>query len=161
MTLMKKERWVKINGFWGQYYAASSFGRIKNLRNGKILRPSISKGGYPTVTLKAKPKKWCIQVHALVLSSFCKKPSTKHECCHIDGTKNNNTLSNLRWGTRKENFRDKILHGRSGRKLSPKKVAKIKHLIAHGELHHHIAKKMKIKSPWTITQIAKGMTYVD
>jgi hypothetical protein len=28
-----------------------------------------------------------------------KKPSVKHEVCHIDGSKDNNRPENLRWGT--------------------------------------------------------------
>ncbi len=33
------------------------------------------------------------------------------DACHDDGNKLNNTLGNLKWGTRLENMRDKVRHG--------------------------------------------------
>jgi hypothetical protein len=33
------------------------------------------------------------------------------ECRHLDGNSLNNTLENLRWGTKAENETDKFLHG--------------------------------------------------
>jgi len=51
-------------------------------------------------------------IHRLVLFAFVgPPPSEKHECCHNDGDPSNNNLSNLRWGTKKENQADRKVHG--------------------------------------------------
>ena len=60
--------------------------------------------------------------------------------CHGDGNRHNNHLDNLRWGTRKSNAEDRLLHGTllrgenaPGAKLSNAQVVEIKKALARGE----------------------------
>jgi hypothetical protein len=52
-----------------------------------------------------------VSVHRLVLSAFVGDCPPGMVGCHNDGDKSNNRVSNLRWGTPKENARDMIAHG--------------------------------------------------
>ena len=71
------------------------------------LRPDD--GGYSIVTLSNRK---VAKVHALVLLTFVgPKPSPKHEVRHLNGDKTDNRLSNLAWGTKKENMADRERHG--------------------------------------------------
>ena len=146
---------------WSPFYAVSSLGRVKNKRNTKILGPfTPGANGYLSVTLKAAGKKsFCITIHRLVLLAFKgQPPSPRHECLHGDGDRINNVEKNLSWGTRKENFVDKILHGNSKRKFNKKQVQHIKLRINRGDSSYSIAKDFDV-SPQTIINIKTGISY--
>jgi hypothetical protein len=53
----------------------------------------------------------CRYVHRIVLESFVGECPPNMVCCHYDGNGANNDITNLRWGTRKENMADKKRHG--------------------------------------------------
>lgn len=53
-----------------------------------------------------------LRIHHAVLLAFGFTRPDGTECRHLDGDSGNNSLSNLRWGTRQENSDDKFLHGR-------------------------------------------------
>jgi hypothetical protein len=114
------ELWRPIPGYEGRY-EASDQGRVRSVnrvvicgrggaqrRRGRILKQYKERDGYLTVPLGSRNKK---SVHRLVLLAHVGPPPPGHECCHGDGVRSNNRLSNLRWGTRPENMRDKLLHG--------------------------------------------------
>jgi len=51
-------------------------------------------------------------VHLMVLSMFVgPRPTPLHQARHLDGDRYNNNLSNLEWGTPKENCADRTIHG--------------------------------------------------
>lgn len=54
-------------------------------------------------------------VHRLVLEAFVGPCPFGMEGCHNDGDPTNNNLVNLRWDTHKNNEKDKIKHGTSGK----------------------------------------------
>lgn len=54
-----------------------------------------------------------IYLHRLVAEAWHGMPSAGQEVRHLDGNKLNNSPSNLAWGTRSQNMRDKDLHGTS------------------------------------------------
>ena len=57
-----------------------------------------------------------IGVHRLACEAFHgPAPSAKHQAAHGDGIRSNNRRENLRWATRRENYRDQISHGTSKR----------------------------------------------
>jgi len=62
---------------------------------------------------RRKSLDWC--VHRLVLETFVGPRPQGMVCRHLDGDPNNNALSNLCWGTYRENSEDKLRHGRSNR----------------------------------------------
>jgi len=96
------------------------------VRNGKILKHNIDSGGYAQVCLFNHTKKKTVGVHVLVLTAFVGPCPAGMETLHEDGVRANNQLSNLRWGTRSENAKDKIRHGThnwftaDGRRRKPK-----------------------------------------
>lgn len=52
-------------------------------------------------------------VHALICEAFHgPKPSTDSQVRHLDGTRTNNSPTNLCWGTQIENWADRKAHGR-------------------------------------------------
>ena len=76
------------------------------------IKNEINKDGYIFVRLTIEGKRKKYRVHKLVCESFNgKQPSPEYEVCHIDGNKTNNTSSNLYWGTRSDNAKDRVRHG--------------------------------------------------
>lgn len=91
-------------------YLASRDGQLLGPR-GSILRPMASDAGHLYVlTYQRRPRK--LFVHRAVLFAWIGPPSVGEECRHLDGDPLNNHLTNLKWGTRIENMRDKARHGR-------------------------------------------------
>lgn len=96
--------------------------------------------GFGTVT-----KRCC--VHKLVAAAFlATRPSSKHELRHLDGDKDNNAVSNLRWGTRKDNADDRARHGHTARgtkqgasKLTETLVLEIRRRLAGGARQKDVA----------------------
>lgn len=72
-----------------------------------VLKQSLSSKGYPCVDIEQKQRR----VHVLVLEAFVGPRPKGMLSLHGDGNKRNNILSNLRWGTPKENIEDAISHG--------------------------------------------------
>lgn len=85
-----------------------SIGPWWQLRSGKC-----GKLGYRSVVLfsDSYPKGRSYLVHHLVLRAFVGERPPGLECRHLDGNPQNNQVSNLCWGTRKENIHDQIRHG--------------------------------------------------
>ena len=171
LEFVMKEIWRKIEGF--PKYEISNIGRIKSFYR---VQPRIicltkdARSGHPMVCIKKNKKTHTFYVHKLVLIQFKgKKPTPKHECCHIDGNCENNHIDNLRWGTRKENIADRIKHGTFIRgersnlsKLKEKEVIEIKKLIKNNfsfAIANEIGNKYKI-SATTIYDIKRGKSWV-
>ena len=121
---MEKEIWKAVLGFEG-YYVVSNRGNIKSFSKtvsigtnkrfipGRTMKSHPSASGYQVIKLSKQHKPRLRFVHALVLEAFVGPcPPDKHCCRHLDGNKQNNHLSNLCWGTPKENSEDMIKHGR-------------------------------------------------
>lgn len=135
-------------------------GRVRSLprvvvrRNGSPMTVSggIVKGctraGYIRVTLRRKQQ----FVHRLVLAAFVGPLPDGHEVCHGNGSRSDNALANLRYGTRSDNVRDAIKHGTHfspwqrgqigrGRKLNEQLVREIR---ASDERATHIARRIGV-----------------
>lgn len=118
------EQWKDIPSYEG-LYQVSTHGHVKSLarmimgRGGwpqpwaeRILRPDVSKTGHLYVRLchSGHSKKYAI--HRLVLLTFIgSPPSHQQETRHYDGDPQNNQLTNLYWGSSKENKADRERHG--------------------------------------------------
>jgi hypothetical protein len=99
------ETWRSIPGHDGRY-VVSDQGRVASARG--VLSPGLH-NGYPFVTLTAPRRTY--RVHTLVLLAFVGPPPEGCECCHEDGDRANNRLTNLRWDTRQANILDEVAHG--------------------------------------------------
>ncbi len=96
-------KWEPIKDSPG--YIVSSVGDVEG-PNGP-LKPIRSKDGYLYIFIHRKKR----LIHRLVLETFIGLCPKNMECRHLDGNPENNQLSNLTWGTRRENVNDRRLHG--------------------------------------------------
>lgn len=106
-----EEIWKDIVGFEG-LYQISSLGRVKSLTRKtidgkqlkeKILKPGIDSKGYYHIILRKDNKSFDKRVHVLVALSFLPNPNNYSDVMHLDESRTNNNVNNLKWGTRKEN----------------------------------------------------------
>ena len=107
------EIWKSVMGYPG--YEVSNIGRIRSPNKILKLRDNL-KYGHLTVCLcdrKRKPRSE--YVHTLVLEAFVGPRTLRKVSRHIDGDPQNNCVSNLVWGTRKENYEDARRHGTAPR----------------------------------------------
>lgn len=118
-----REIWKDIPG-WEGLYQVSNLGRVKSLpkirRNGtgliqlkeRILRPGKCPTGHLNVNLHLPGKARSIQIHRLVLLAFVGPCPPGMECRHHpDPDPSNNRLDNLSWGTKKDQYKDRIVDG--------------------------------------------------
>lgn len=94
-------------------YAVSSVGRVmrvtggKGARQGCQLKPNVKKIGYPMVTLTKDGIQVQHYVHRLMAESFFGS-TIGMDVNHKDGNKENNTIENLEWCSRKYNLQHAV-----------------------------------------------------
>jgi hypothetical protein len=93
------EIWKDIEGF--ENYQVSSWGRVRS-DNG-IIKPYRNGKGYLKVGLRKNGKCNKKRVNRLVAMAFIENPNNYPFVDHIDGNKENNSITNLRWVTDKQN----------------------------------------------------------
>lgn len=97
---MEEELWKKIEGRFN--YSVSNTGKIRNDRNGKILKPHVGYSGYPMVRFTHGAS----TVHLIVAKNWLSDGYFDGaQVDHLDMVKTNNHVSNLEWVTPKENSR--------------------------------------------------------
>src|ERR1035437_1208869 len=107
------EVWKKIPKY-SNYYV-SSFGNIKNIKTGNLLKKTIRNkktSPYFCVNLSEKGKTKMCSIHSLVLISFVGKRPKNNVINHIDGNKYNNHINNLDYCTQSENRKKDFTTGR-------------------------------------------------
>lgn len=128
MKCTQAEEWRPIPGYEG-YYEVSDHGRVRSIDRtvphtysghltlkGKELKQVKGKRGYFFVNLTKERKSKTFTVHRLVALAFIGAPPFPNaDCCHWDDDKDNNHVSNLRWGTRSDNVQDSIRNGTNER----------------------------------------------
>lgn len=97
------ETWKPINEY-EDIYEISNIGRIRNVKNKKIVKSYITKHGYKRVQLSKNGKRKNHFIHRLVAEVFIPKPNDKNYVNHIDFNRTNNNIKNLEWTTAKENI---------------------------------------------------------
>ena len=111
MKFKLKETWAKING-WPNY-EVSTYGNVRNVKTGRILKPIKRPNGYLKVDLFNNNVQSQQSIHVLVAKTFL--PDTGHnpdgsimvgyhQVNHKDENKENNNLLNLEWCDSKYNM---------------------------------------------------------
>lgn len=156
-------------------YIVSNMGQVQRILNRygnpsqRILRQTPDGNNYLQVTLCKNGIRKKHKVHKLVLISFIGPRPLGLQCRHLDGNKQNNKLTNLKWGTRSENEKDKIKHGTFNHrsplgskhgmsKLTKKDVIKIKIMLNSCENQHVIADIFGVHHS-NISCIKRGITW--
>lgn len=103
------EEWRAVPGF--ERYEVSSLGRVRGPHGPRKL--NVHKKGYAKVGLYAagRPRPTNVMVHAIVLAAFVGPLPPGHESRHLNDIKTDNRLSNLCYGTVRENVADAERHG--------------------------------------------------
>lgn len=117
------EQWVPVRG-WEGLYEVSDQGRVRSLPRVRVIRSDGRKrvfpgrilvgglcDGYRIVNFRDGERHESHRAHVLVLTEFKGPPGEGMECCHNNGIRDDNRLTNLRWGTSTENAEDKRKHG--------------------------------------------------
>ncbi len=111
---------------WGR-----SRGNSTDFFEPRQLRPIVAHGiGYTFVWLKQNGVLQKCNIHRLILFTFRGPPQTGQQSRHLDRDRTNSRLSNLRWGTPRENSEDKRRHGTSGRGIPNRGVRGDRHGMA-------------------------------
>lgn len=97
-----EELWKSVLHFEG-LYEVSSLGNVKSLRQNKIMKHNVDKGGYHRVPLYKNGKKLYKAIHRLVAQAFIPNIDNKPQVNHIDSDRSNNNVNNLEWVTSSEN----------------------------------------------------------
>lgn len=131
--------------------------RPRNGRGGPIswhvMKPrKPNRDGHIRITLKVDGKKRHPYVHQLVLRAFVGPCPPGLETCHNDGNPANNSIKNLRYGTKKENSADSKRHGTSNTgernasaKLKESDIPDIFRLWREGRKKYEIAKIYNVR----------------
>jgi hypothetical protein len=107
--------WKSVVGHEG-LYEVSDAGDVRSLprphARGRVLKQMTDPKGYRRVSLSkdgyARPR----LVHHLVLEAFVGPRPAGQQCLHGDDDPAHNHVSNLRWGTARQNAYDKVANGR-------------------------------------------------
>lgn len=92
-------------------YEVSNFGKVKCLEDDTEVDYYVHQGsGYIRCSIKGK----YYRVHRLVAQAFIPNPDNLPEVDHIDGNKNNNKVSNLRWVSHKKNMENHFENHEAG-----------------------------------------------
>jgi len=95
-------------------YKVYEDGRVFSSLTSKFLKPLHHKDGTLRVNLYNEGKRKGKYVHRLVAEAFIPNPDRKPQVDHIDGNKQNNHISNLRWCTDEENQDFRVEQGNTG-----------------------------------------------
>lgn len=107
-------------------------GRVWDTLRDKYMT-QYTRGGYMFVCIKNDDGGWRSEyIHRLVGETYIPNPDNLPVILHLDDNPTNNDVSNLRWGTQRDNVRDMVNKGRRG---TPKRSRYYKLLSPEGEVY--------------------------
>lgn len=126
------------------------------------LKPSRHSAGYRVIVLRrGRGPTRMFFVHALVLQAFVGSCPDGQVCRHLDGNPANNVLTNLAWGTYRENSADSKRHGtrlfgekQNGARLTENDVRRILAMRREGYLLKEIVSAFHV-SQATIARVCR------
>ena len=106
------EEWRTIEGTRGMI-EVSDTGSVRSLLRGVpyILKSQKDNKGYHRVSVTIERNKMTFKVHREVAKAFIPNPDNLPQVNHIDGNKDNNSVSNLEWCTNQQNAHHAIKNG--------------------------------------------------
>ena len=112
----------------------------------KRMKQSINRNGYKFVAIvRDDGARKTVKVHRLMLLAYVGEPLPHQtHTRHLDGDPLNNRISNLAWGTPKENAADSRFHGTQSTKIKAVDVREIRRLRAAGLSVRAIAANLPI-----------------
>ncbi len=116
---MTREEWRPIKGT--EYFQVSSLGRVRTIPRrvvrsdglvqlypGRLCKTNPNPDGYCRANIKRDVGRGVsVPVHRLVAEAFLPNPDNLPVVRHLDHNRSNNVVSNLRWGTHKDNMADR------------------------------------------------------
>jgi len=175
---MPAERWLPVVG-WEDLYEVSDLGRVRSLPRpgkrrartygGRVLKHYVGPGtrGYPTVGLSYGERRKNRLVHQLVLEAFVGPRLPGIDSRHGPAGKLDASLRNLCYGTRKENFADRVRDGDGNRgeragaaKLTWPAVRDIRRRVAAGESRKSAARRYGVQRQ-AVDMIMNGRTWIE
>lgn len=162
------EEWRRIYWLNGELtkYSISNSGKVRNDKNGKILKTNFYKG-YERVDLTHGGERKQFFIHRLVATYFIPNPDNKPEVNHKDGNKGNNYDWNLEWSTGSENMIHAVKTGlwcpsnKNGKRLTREQVIKICELLEENELSLSKIAEITETDRTTVASILKGDCHTD
>ena len=141
-------QWKTIDRF--PSYEVSSDGLVRRRLGGRgavigkvINWHTHTSTGYPDIRFSVNRRQTAMPVHRIVAAAFLGSRPEGMQIRHLDGNKMNNCVSNLCYGTAKENNQDKVKHGTSSKgiwnpmsKLTHDQVLKIRGMNGQTKAKH-------------------------
>lgn len=137
---------VDIKDF--ENYQITDDGRVWSKKTNKYLKPSLDSKGYYFVCIKNNSGKYYNQrLHRIIADAFIPNPDNKPCIDHINTIRTDNSISNLRWVSYKENnnnpkTKKKTSDTLKGCKLSEETKRKISTTIKGRKLSEETRKKI-------------------